>query len=229
MIDFTRLYRVCIHIRNSCMWRVRTLSRLITQIWPMCVIAAICLIVVEVAEYAPSKPNLLRFTGLVLELVGVFIVGVKIIGSQKRFGRRGLVDSTRIWLASLFSIFRRRKVAEARLNIDIGRIEGKAGEYEEPNLDPEMDHTKLILRIEEFLVSTNRRIDDLTKRQKAEFAELKAAHGARIAEATNQTNHLKKLVEQSLVDGLNAEIFGLALVVIGLTLATIPDELSIFL
>ena len=173
----------------------------------------------------PIWEQRIRFSGLVLQVLGLIIVVLGLSEARKRFGHRSLIDAARAFLArfpTLKPVAVRVTGVEAHLHAGSPSVSAFATVTLSPNTPLE----ERVRRLEESINQANRNNYDTNKRIDAERTERATAIDAERNEREKSDKAIWERLEQEIVGGLDLETIGVWWIGIGIVLATASGEIA---
>ena len=184
--------------------------------------------VVVVAGIVSLRPGtsepVVRWTGLVLQLLGIATVIIGIEQTRRLFNHPSLLSIAKAWLGE-FPPYKRRIVMAAGAG-SFGISGAKARGYLTSNPPPDASIEDRLVSLERNVGHLNKRIDDaseeLDKAQSEQTAALEKETQERIAEDTKIASKL----EVSGTGGLHISAMGALWLFVGVTLGTGSAEIA---
>jgi len=206
-----------------------TVSRL-KAIWPWLVqaryiwitAAIICVALIISLRLHPTE-QVIRLTGLVLQLFGICTVIWGISETRALFGLPSVASKTKVWLNS-FPLLRRNvrlNVGNATIPITSSKVRlyGTHGPGATPTIDSRLDD------LEKAVISIHERISQTQKEMDEEFQRTAGAlkHEEQLRQAEDSTIRAK--LEVTGTGGLHISAIGALLLMVGTILSTASNEL----
>jgi hypothetical protein len=166
------------------------------------------------------------YAGTLLQILGLATVATGLSHVRRLFGRPSLGQKTVAWLRQLAAAFHRPKPITARLNATLDDMT-LAAEVRAPlSAGPQSPLERRVAILEENLDRLRNEVDAKEARLRRDLSAIKDSLGheqqAREAENRQITAKMKELA----VGGLHLEFVGLTWLFLGVTGASIPDEIA---
>ena len=205
--------------RSCIRWLVRG-----TVFWlgPL-VTVVVLLICIGFRQFEPT----IRLTGLILQLMGVFTVGLGLEQTRRLFGVPSLPRSASDWLRSV-PIPRKPRVVNlsahsAGSTTMFGRLSLRQRAREGASVE------ERVRVLEQNSAALEGRVDELESQHDRAERDRQAAIGVERSERERQIGDLARKLEATEVGGLYTSLWGLLCVTAGLLLATFSHEISDYL
>jgi len=191
------------------------------------------LAVLTVAICAPlflvqSAENAIRYAGLVLQLVGVGVVAYTLKGRGEPLGHAPVITFAREW-ARRAPKFRQGTITlEGNLS-SAARASAtlEATVWRGPRLDQPIEAQ--LESIRDNIATLRSQVETQESKASGRFAELRTAIEAESTRRSAQIQETRQTLKVVAADSLYLEVAGLAWLVIGIALATIPGEIATLL
>lgn len=183
------------------------------------VVIAGCLVCTKMAEDG------LRYAGLLLQLLGVGVVAYTLRGRGKLFGKTPVLTFAVAWLRRVPKFRQRHTILEAS-----GSAQANSSSSAEATVwrGPELGQSLEVQldAIRENISTLRDQLERAEYRSSHKIAELHNAIESERAQRSSQLQEAKRTLETLATDSLYLEVAGLAWLVVGIVLATVPQELA---
>lgn len=167
----------------------------------------------------------IRYAGLLLQLVGVGVVAYTLRERGRLFGRLPVLAYASQWMHRAPSLRPRHQVLEATGAASVTVFgSAEATVWRGPRRDQTLDVQLEAIR--ENLETLRGMFDSLTQRQSEQNAQLQEAIAAEREARAQQVQAARRTLEGVAAESLYLEVAGLAALVIGIVVATIPAEIA---
>ena len=195
----------------------------------LCCFALVCISTfLNSSLLTESTSNAIKFSGLFLQLCGLLTIANGIRETRKVFGKPSYSEITLNWFSQLISTFKPVKNVLGRVDMTLPGLKIEASGYgvevAEKNASPE----KKIEILEKNLATAMNRITTLHQNTTSKISDVNKNISNIHSQLSTRQEEINKLLEESLVGGINIEAMGLAWLTFGIIAATIPDELAKF-
>jgi len=185
-------------------------------------LGAIAAVGFGVASFGGSA-DAFRFAGLILQLMGIASVGWGIVQTRRLFGHPRLAQVARAWLGR-FPSWKpgpREASCEAATSARFS-VEG----YAESKAPPDATLEQRVTVLEDNLRRANDRMSSINERLKKKTSELSAELRAESQSRASSDRSLRQQLESASTGGLRLSAVGAIWLMVGVTMSTIPSELS---
>ena len=185
--------------------------------------------VLAVTVYLPllvaSTDDATRYAGLLLQLVGVGVVAYTLRGRGRLFGRAPVISFACEWIRRAPTFRPQNIILEASgTAIASASATADATVWRGPRLDLTIEAQLEAIR--ENLATLRGQVEAQDSRTTAGVADLRSAIDTERAQRSAQIHEARQTLEVLAVDSLYLEVAGLAWLVSGIVLATIPAEIA---
>ena len=179
-------------------------------------------------QFTESTSNAIKFFGLVLQLCGLLTIAYGIRETRKVFGKPSYSKITLNWFSQFISTFKPVKTEHCSVDMTLPGLKIEASGYgvevAEKNASPE----RKIEILEKNLATAMNRITTLHQNTTSKISDVNKNISNIHSQLSTRQEEINKLLEESLVGGINIEAMGLAWLTFGIIAATFPDELAKF-
>ena len=167
----------------------------------------------------------LRYAGLLLQLLGVGVVAYTLRGRGKLFGKEPVLTFAVGWLRRAPRFRPRHIILEASGSSQANAsASAEATVWRGPRLEQSLEAQLDAIR--ENMATLRQQLERAEYRSSQKVAELYNAIESERAQRSSQLQETKKTLEILATDSLYLEVAGLAWLVVGIVLATVPQELA---
>jgi hypothetical protein len=167
----------------------------------------------------------IRYAGLVLQVVGVGVVAYTLRGRGKPFGHAPVLTFALEW------IHRAPRFPPRTITLEVSgtasasaSASADASVWRGPRLDQPIEAQ--LEDIRESIATLQGQVERQGSRTNARLSELQNAIDAERTQRSTQIQETKRILQEVATDSLYLEVAGVAWLVIGIVMATIPAELS---
>ena len=173
----------------------------------------------------PATEDALRIAGLLLQLLGIAVVAYTLRGRGKLFGRLPVLTFARDWFARIPRFRPKTIVLEASACASASAsASADATVWRGPRIDQPIEAQLDAIR--ENLATVRDQLTKLESRTSGRLAQITDAIEAERSQRTVQLRENREKIEELATSSLYLEVAGIAWLVSGVVLATIPAELS---
>jgi hypothetical protein len=190
------------------------------------VVVTVIAVAIYVAFFALGTEKAIRVAGLCLQLLGLIAAAIGIRDTRRLFGRPSLLGMVRSWIVNFPRITTRTVHLGAQATIsmhDDVSAEVWEGAGDQPTIETRLAAAeKNLLATREYFHKWRASADRTLRELKVNILSEQAAR-----ELGDRQLHVK--IEASSADGLHLAAAGVAWVLVGTVLSTVPNELLAFL
>ena len=182
-------------------------------------------VVVDSIVATKDAEDALRYAGLILQLLGVGVVAHTLRGRGKLFGREPVLTFAKSWLRRVPRLCPKHIVLEASASAQAtSSATLDASVWRGPRQDQPVEAQLEAMR--ENISTLRLQVERLENRSSQKMAELYNAIELERTQRSSQVQEAKRTMETLATESLYLEVAGLAWLVTGIVLATIPQELA---
>ncbi len=169
--------------------------------------------------------DLMRYAGLILQLLGIFTVAKNLVEKVDLFNRPGIREMARAAFASFPKWGRRTTVNTAIAQSSLAKLSSHAEAsvwrgYKDKTLEERID--AIIANLEELKAQHVRAIDQI----KSEHRALREVVDKKLEDHARSVSELQRKLTALGVSGIHIDAAGVVWLVFGVVLSTIPSELA---
>ncbi|WP_420457193.1 hypothetical protein [Rubrivirga sp.] len=206
--------------------RVRNFFRVLKRGWPFW-LTLLGLIGAWVASYflADKLEDQIRYTGFLLELLGVLNVAVGLSETRKLFGRPSVFSEAASWLKQLRGALKQPITGTINLSGAASSTSAASGRIIQ-GLREDAPVEERLKYLEDRYKELRSDFSDTSRRLNQSISAVRDQLSKERRERQEQTDKLRIQLEELTVGGLKLETIGLVWLLIGIVCSSIPAELA---
>lgn len=212
-------------LRDLSVWCVAVVSWFLDA-WRVWAALAIVVVVALVSRLLPgSIEDEIRYSGLMLQLLGVATVVVALRDKRRIFGRPGLVENFRLWVAACPRL-RRKQHTVSLSGVSTSCSTGSATLSSWKSCAANAPLSERIVALESNFEILKEQVTAENQRSREETTRLRTAIDSERVTREMSEDAIREKVEAFGAGGLHIEATGLFWLILGIVLATIPLEMA---
>jgi hypothetical protein len=210
-------------LRRVCAWLLRVFAWL-AEVRTFWLIVVVFLIAIFLPQFVGKAEDVLRWSGLVLQLLGIGVVAYTLRARSKLFDRGSVVSLATAWLKRA-PRFRPPSITLTGIGTAYATSEacGVGGVVTDPQLDKPIEAQLEVIRKQ--VDAIEQQFAAFTSQTNNLGGQLQAQLDAEQSERSRQHAKMKKTIGSLATDSLHLEVAGVLWLAVGMVLSTIPREI----
>lgn len=206
--------------------RLRNLGRVIRDGWPIGLFLVGCLVAWLVAvPFGESLQEKLQWSGWALQIFGLWTVAKGIRDTRKQFGRPSARDWLITWLKRIpKALSKPTDVSGTGTTAEASAV--ARGPSSRLGVRPDASVEEKLEALEKRLDNLEENVNEVRSEMRKKVSQLKKDLSKERRERAKEASKLKRQLEDLSVGGLTLEAVGVAWLLLGITLSSLPGEVA---
>ncbi len=209
--------------------RWRNMAPVLKDAWPIGLIIGGVALAFTVGWFLSTTPSAaVRYTGMILQILGLFTVAIGLSNMRRLFGRPSVTDKVFGWFGRLAAAFTRPKSYTLEASTGSSVIVGNRADVVRSVGQGALLEDRVLL-LEENVKQLRHKMDTEVQELRRDLAAAKESIQRERAEREAADKEALRTIEEVGIGGLHLEMVGLCWLFLGIMGTSIPDGITALL